>query len=91
VWDRLLHTARACGLFALARRLTARRLRILCYHGIALEDEAEFQPMLFMRAETFRSRLEQLSRSGYPVLPLGDALERLRRGACLHVRGYYDR
>jgi len=75
-----LHAARACGLFALARRLTASRLRILCYHGIALGDEAEFQPMLFMRAETFADRLDRLAAGGYPVLPLGAAIERLRSG-----------
>jgi peptidoglycan/xylan/chitin deacetylase (PgdA/CDA1 family) len=77
--DGMLRTARAAGLFAAARRLTAGRLRILCYHGIALGDEYEFQPMLFMRPQTFRARLERLVRDGYPVLPLTDALEQLRR------------
>ncbi len=77
--DGMLRTARAAGLFAAARRLTAGRLRILCYHGIALGDEYEFQPMLFMRPQTFRARLERLVGDGYPVLPLTDALEQLRR------------
>ncbi len=75
-----LYLARSCGLFALARSLTADRLRILCYHGVALEDEFEFQPMLFMRTATFADRLDHLQRTGHPVLPLGEALDRLRQG-----------
>jgi peptidoglycan/xylan/chitin deacetylase (PgdA/CDA1 family) len=78
--DIVLHVARACGLFALARRLTSARLRILGYHGIALDDEWAFQPMLFMRPATFSARLGQLQRGGYPVLTLAEGLERLRQG-----------
>jgi len=78
--DLILHAARACGLFAAARALTAGRLRILGYHGIALADEWAFQPMLFMRPATFRARLERLARGAYPVLSLAEALEQLRRG-----------
>lgn len=80
VVDAALYVARGCGLFALARSLTANRLRILCYHGASLDDESEFQPMLFMRPETFEDRLDRLLRTGYPVLPLGEALEHLRTG-----------
>jgi peptidoglycan/xylan/chitin deacetylase (PgdA/CDA1 family) len=78
--DLALRLARASGFFNVARRLTAKRLRILCYHGIALADEANFQPMLFMEASTFRERLDHLARAGYAVLPLGEALERLQSG-----------
>jgi peptidoglycan/xylan/chitin deacetylase (PgdA/CDA1 family) len=78
--DAVLRAARSCGLFTAARRLTAGRLRILGYHGIALGDEHEFQPMLFMRAATFRARLDQLLRGGYPVLPLAEAVAGLRDG-----------
>jgi len=78
--DGLLHLARGFGLFSLARALTSDRLRILCYHGIALDDESEFQPMLFMRSVTFADRLDRLLRSGYPVLPLAEALDQLGRG-----------
>ena len=64
--DAALYLARGCGLFALARVLTAGRLRILCYHGVALDDEFEFQPMLFMRAATFADRLDRLMRPATP-------------------------
>lgn len=72
--------AKSAGLFALARRLTRGRLRILCYHGFALKDEAAFRPSLFMDGGTFARRMEYLKRHGYPVLPFGDAVARLRAG-----------
>ena len=72
--------AKRCGLFAVARRLTAGALRILCYHGISLGDEHEFRPALFMRADTFEGRLKRLVDGGYPILPLGEAIARLRAG-----------
>jgi peptidoglycan/xylan/chitin deacetylase (PgdA/CDA1 family) len=69
---------RAAGLFALARWITAKKLRILCYHGVAIGDEHEYAADLFMRVETLRARLRALVQLGYPVLPLDDALMRLR-------------
>jgi peptidoglycan/xylan/chitin deacetylase (PgdA/CDA1 family) len=56
------------------------RLLILCYHGISLEDEHLWNPSLFMSSEKFRSRLEHLRDSGCSVLPLEEALLRLRAG-----------
>ncbi|MBL8379245.1 MAG: polysaccharide deacetylase family protein [Burkholderiales bacterium] len=76
----LLALARACGLFALARRVTRRRLKILCYHGFAAADEAEFRPQLFMRAELFGERMARLRELGYQVLPLDEAVRRLYEG-----------
>lgn len=67
------------GLFALARRMTRKGLRILCYHGFALSDEAQFLPELFMSPESFRERLAYLKRAGFPVLPLQEAVDRLRQ------------
>jgi len=81
------------GLFALARRLTAKQLRILCYHGLSIDDEHLYSPSLFMRAETIRSRLKTLVRGNYPVLPLGEAIEALRSGnlpPCATVITYDD-
>jgi peptidoglycan/xylan/chitin deacetylase (PgdA/CDA1 family) len=75
-----LGVCKAAGLFALAERLTARRLRILCYHGFSTADESAWRPRVFMEVETFRARLAFLERRGYPVLALADALARLDRG-----------
>lgn len=74
------------GCFWFARRVTGKALRILCYHGISVADEHEFRGRLFMRLETFKARMIQLQKLGYPVISLDDALlglknERLPRGA----------
>ena len=78
----LWKAARAAGAFALVRRSAWRRERllILCYHGLALEREHEWDPSLFMSADRFRRRLERIRAGGTPVLPLGEAVSRLREG-----------
>jgi peptidoglycan/xylan/chitin deacetylase (PgdA/CDA1 family) len=78
----LLGAARALGVFSAAARSRrrSRQLLILCYHGISMDDEHEWAPGLFMSADTFESRLERLRLGGYRVLPLGEAVARLRAG-----------
>jgi peptidoglycan/xylan/chitin deacetylase (PgdA/CDA1 family) len=76
----ILTISRCTGIFALARILTARNLRILCYHGAALVDEDAFRPGLFMTGPTFERRMQFLTDAGYPVLSLGEALARLDDG-----------
>lgn len=76
----LLYLLRCVGVFRLARRLTRNRLTILCYHGFALADEAEFRPKLFITPHRFEQRLETLRRLKCRVLPLDEAVERLYAG-----------
>lgn len=76
-----LYLVKYLGGFALARHLTRSGLRVLCYHGLAYEDEHEFRPRLFMSQATFARRMALLRKGGYPVLPLADALESLRSNA----------
>lgn len=78
----LLLLARSLGVFSLSRRLTAQRLRILCYHGVWLGG-SEPNPFnfLYMQPERFAQRLLLIRRLGLPVLPLGEALQRLRQGS----------
>jgi peptidoglycan/xylan/chitin deacetylase (PgdA/CDA1 family) len=76
----ILRIAKWTGLFALARRVTARDLRILCYHGAALRDEHCFSPGLFMSRETFAERMAFLRRHRYPVLALDEAVRGLEQG-----------
>jgi hypothetical protein len=80
----LLYVSKYCGLFALARLVTRGGLRILCYHGIALDDEAAFRPKLFIRPETLMKRLQYLKSRRFPVLPLNEARPALAEGTLLH-------
>ena len=73
-----LRTCSRIGISRIARGITGRGVRILAYHGFCTGDEAEFQPMLFMRAATFGARLQRLVESGHRVVPLADAVARLR-------------
>jgi peptidoglycan/xylan/chitin deacetylase (PgdA/CDA1 family) len=73
---------RAVGGF---RRIAAsawrrRRLLILCYHGVSLQDEHEWNESLFVTPAFLRRRFEILRDNGYVVLPLGEAVRSLRRG-----------
>jgi peptidoglycan/xylan/chitin deacetylase (PgdA/CDA1 family) len=72
-----LKTCSRLGLSRIARGLTRHGVRILAYHGFCDGDEVRFQPMLFMRAQTFRARMQRLLESGHRVIPLGEAVRRL--------------
>lgn len=79
----LLVMLKLCGVLALARWLTRKQLRIVCYHGVSIGDQHEFAPLLFMRAETFGRRLESLLSQGWRVIDLGAAVAAHRAGASL--------
>lgn len=57
-----------------------RRVLILCYHGVSLQDEHEWDPELFVTPAFLRRRFEILRETGCEVLPLGEAVLCLRRG-----------
>jgi len=61
----VLRAARAIGVFALFRRLTRRRGRILCYHGGALGDEHRYNGKLFCQEGMLRQRLDWLRAKGF--------------------------
>lgn len=65
------------GLFKLAKWLTRKHLKIICYHGFALADEAKFRPKLFIDTDKFEQRLATIKRLGCCVLPLNEAVDRL--------------
>jgi len=75
-----LRVSKTLGLFRLARRITSRGLRILCYHSVALENEYTFLPKMFVSPQTFERRLSFLADQAFPVLPLDEAVRRLRQG-----------
>ncbi|MGZ6163204.1 MAG: ATP-grasp domain-containing protein [Myxococcaceae bacterium] len=70
--------ARAAGLFRLSRVLTRDALRIVCWHGTSLADEHRVFPRLFLSPDALERRLLALHR--HPVLPLEEAVRRLRAG-----------
>jgi peptidoglycan/xylan/chitin deacetylase (PgdA/CDA1 family) len=73
----VLSAADRFGLFALARRASAARLRILCYHGLWTTPGFQYGDRLFMPPEQFEQRMTRLKRSGYPVLGLDEAVTAL--------------
>ena len=77
-----LQLLRSTGVFHLVRnsRWRQQRLLILCYHGIAQEDEHEWRPGLYMHPTIFEQRLEMLKRGEYNVVSLSEGLQRLREG-----------
>src|SRR5258707_12762263 len=76
----ILAAGKYLGLFSLASLLTRKRLRIVCYHGTAIANEADFRPDLFIAAATFEQPLQYIVRKGFIVLSLEAAVARLHAG-----------
>ncbi|MAD74802.1 MAG: hypothetical protein CML20_08455 [Rheinheimera sp.] len=68
------------GFFYLASKITARRPRILCYHGIAVDDEYQFSPGVFMRSSTFARRMALLAKWGYKPVSLDELFQQHQAG-----------
>jgi len=62
------------GIFYICRYYYRFHVRVLCYHGFAYSDEFKFRPKLFMKPETFASRIEYFMKSGFKIVPLAEAL-----------------
>ncbi|HEX8533049.1 MAG TPA: polysaccharide deacetylase family protein [Allosphingosinicella sp.] len=78
--ETLLGAAHLLGMSPLARAATAKQLRILCYHGLWVTPGHEYGECTFISPEQFEQRMARLKRSGLPVLPLGEAIDRLAEG-----------
>ena len=78
----VIRAAKSLGGLALVRdsRWRRHRLLILCYHGVAMEDEHEWDPALYITQEQLRGRLRILRDGGYTILPLAEATHRLYEG-----------
>lgn len=78
----LLRCARQTGAF---RRVASsgwrnRRLLVIGYHGVSLDDEHHWDASLYLSASAFEQRLLILKENRCAVLPLREALERLYEG-----------
>jgi peptidoglycan/xylan/chitin deacetylase (PgdA/CDA1 family) len=58
-------------------RWRQRRVLILGYHGISLDDEHHWDPELYMPASVLRRRLELIREAGCRVLALDNAVRRM--------------
>jgi peptidoglycan/xylan/chitin deacetylase (PgdA/CDA1 family) len=77
-----LRAFKGLGVFGafLNSRWRRQRVAILCYHGISIDDEHVWDPSLYMSQQDFEERCRILRDRQYRVLPLGEAVERLRAG-----------
>ncbi len=73
---------RTGGIFGVVAnsRWRQQRLLILCYHGVSLEDEHQWRPLLYIQPQKLEQRLALLKNGGFSVLPLGEGLQRLQAG-----------
>lgn len=80
--EAFIRAARSLGGFVVVRNSPwrRRRLLILCYHGVSMDDEHEWDPALFITQDQLRRRLRALRNGGYEILPLADAVRRLYDG-----------
>ena len=80
--EALYQAARTMGVFALVRdsRWRRNRLLVLCYHGVSMDDEHEWDPALYITQDKLRNRLRTLRAGGYHILPLAEATRRLYDG-----------
>jgi peptidoglycan/xylan/chitin deacetylase (PgdA/CDA1 family) len=94
----ILGSARSLGIYHVINRSKWRteRLLILCYHGLSIRDEHDWSG-LYVTPQHFRRRIGFLFRNGYSVLPLGEAVTKLREGllpsksvAITFDDGFYD-
>jgi peptidoglycan/xylan/chitin deacetylase (PgdA/CDA1 family) len=60
------------------------RLLVLCYHGVSLADEHEWNPELYISSQALARRFDILARTDCTVLPLDQAVRRLYAGTLPH-------
>lgn len=76
----LLHMAGRAGILEAVAdsRWRRRRLLIVCYHSVSIEQEHLWRPPLYFSPDAFEDRLRLIERNRCTVLPLAEAIQRLR-------------
>jgi peptidoglycan/xylan/chitin deacetylase (PgdA/CDA1 family) len=79
---RTILATKGMGLASAISRTNWRRQRllILCYHGIAMGDEHESHPEMFLPPAIFAQRMQVLAESGCRVISLDEGLIALQKG-----------
>lgn len=97
-----LSALRLAAATGMSRRLAdsqwrRQRLLILCYHGVSRYDEHEWDAALYITPDRLRSRMQLLVEERCNVLPLAEAVTRLKSGtlppravAITFDDGYHD-
>jgi peptidoglycan/xylan/chitin deacetylase (PgdA/CDA1 family) len=73
----ILYLLRSLGFFKLSKCWNRKKLLILAYHGVEINDESSFNPHLFIKRPTFERRMEYLKKEKFNVLGLSKALHKL--------------
>ena len=81
--QKLLSSARFCGVLDHLGNSSwrQRRLLIVGYHGVSLDDEHLWDSELFMTGEFLRRRFDLIKKLGCTVLSLSDGISRLYEGS----------
>lgn len=75
----LLWIAKHLGLFWISRLLTRRAFVIIGWHGVSLADEHLRMPQYFISSDTFRKRLDYLTRH-FTIVSLDEAIRQHATG-----------
>lgn len=74
----ILKLLKFSGVFYLFSIINSKKIAILCYHSIALEDEADFLPANFISIEKFKKRMNFLINKGYSFISLDQAIDDIK-------------
>jgi len=72
----ILYLLRGIGFFKLSKFLVRKKLLILAYHGVEINDESSFSPQLFIKPITLEQRMRYLKKEGFNLLGLNEALQK---------------
>ena len=74
-----LYLLKVCGVFSLFSYINRNRSLVLCYHGIAQNDEHLFMPANYVTMKRFKKRIEKLKRNGYDFITLEELSEKIKK------------
>jgi peptidoglycan/xylan/chitin deacetylase (PgdA/CDA1 family) len=66
------------GIFFIARILNQNKIRIICYHGISIDDEHQFIPSNFITFKSLKKKISLLKRKKFLFISLDDAVLALK-------------